>query len=287
LEAKQQVFITGISSLLMQKLVKNIDPQYYNIVGLSRKHAHVVGAKVIQGNLQDNSTWAAAAANANLVIHAAGITHSYNEQDYFDINTKSSISFLAHLKKQQHPAKIVYISSRAAEPASGAYGLSKLKTEKYIQQNFKEYLILKPSEIFGGEKNEGIDQFFDNLKTKKLIVCPSHRQAPMAPISITDAVALLKYYIFDTKTSGVYTINGADKWQLKEIAEWYAMAKNKKLFIITLPKFFLVAISYVFKLFAIKGGIYPDQVKRLYCIKKFEKPAIAVQSVKDYLSTLE
>jgi nucleoside-diphosphate-sugar epimerase len=283
---KINVFVTGASSQLMQKFCEQLPPQSYHITGLSRKpvsHGHI---QYIIGDLAQPNTWTAAAQNADIIIHAAGLTHSYNEADYFTVNTQYTKQIL-QVAQSGNCQKFVYISSRAAEPNSGGYGLSKLAAENHLKQYCSNYLILRPAEIYGGIKGEGIDKLITDALYKTLVVCPSHQSSPMAPIFVDDVIALMYQYIAESTTqSKSITLNGPQAYTMQQVVQLCASKRASKPIILTLPKFGLVLLKYILKVTKLKIGLYPDQIDRLYCPKVIENLPYNYTSLPTYIQAL-
>jgi nucleoside-diphosphate-sugar epimerase len=92
------------------------------------------------------------------VVHLAGVTHASDESQYWKLNTEAT----ARLAREVHKngcRNFVYISTRCAATGAGAYGESKLAAEQELQKlDWKSLLIIRPSEVYGGNGREGIDR---------------------------------------------------------------------------------------------------------------------------------
>lgn len=97
-------------------------------------------------------------ASFDLVLHFAGVTHASSESRYWKVNSEGTTR-LARSVHANGCQRFVYISTRCATKGSGAYGESKLAAELELQKlDWKSLLIIRPSEIYGGSGNEGIDR---------------------------------------------------------------------------------------------------------------------------------
>ena len=214
---KIRVFITGINSELMRRLVNKMPLQKFDIFGLSRKNISIRNVNIISGDLQNPENWEYALKDIDLVIHAAAITHSYVSSEYFRINTEATEKLIL-LAVKNKVKKFVFISSRTANITSGAYGASKYLAEQFLIRNHSNFVVFRPSEIFGGQKGEGIDQLIFDAKTKKIIACPIGIDYKLWPIFLNDTVELIFEYLFKRKTNcETITLNGPQGFTLKEI----------------------------------------------------------------------
>lgn len=126
-----------------------------------------VGAdiQVVRGNLVDPRSLEAAVAEANTIVHAAGIIHVRRIHDYFDVNTQGTFN-LGSAAVAQGARRIVYLSTNAAggkatdetsiltegEPSRplSPYAKSKWLAEQALRALEKiESVILRPSMFYG------------------------------------------------------------------------------------------------------------------------------------------
>lgn len=105
----------------------------------------------------------------DLVIHFAGVTHTSDEEQYWNVNLEGTIR-LAQVTRENGCRRFVYISTRCATHGSGAYGESKLAAEQELQKlDWKSLLIIRPAEIYGGGGEEGIDRLLAVARKWRII----------------------------------------------------------------------------------------------------------------------
>lgn len=261
---KQRILITGASSLLMQKLISLLGYDFYEFTGISRKSQKETSINWLIGNITDKRFLLKACENQDLIIHAAAITHSFKSKPYYDINYKST-KVLIDVANKCGVDKFVFISSRTAMPNSGAYGISKMKAENYLRLNFENWLIYRPSEIFGGNKNEGVNSLINNALNKKFMLYPSGVPTKMYPLHINDAANIIKENL--KVINKVIFVNGNDGFSYKEFIQTVAKVSDKSIFTFPIPKFGMFALKSIMRMLKIKFNVTPDQVLRLYCYK--------------------
>lgn len=269
---RQNILITGASSILMHELIKKINENKYKIWAVTRDKLKIKNPKteLLVGDICDPAfiNRIIKENKIDIVIHAAAITHTFYPQEYYDVNLQSTIN-LVNASKQNNIMKFVFISSRAASEDSGAYGFSKLKAEEYIKTNFDKWLIIRPSEIFGGNKKEGIDKLINDLLHKKIILCPLNMKSKLYPIHNNDAAQIIYDLTFGSPFENkVKTINGKEGFSYYELARRLSNAMNNKICIIPVPKFIMFIIKWIVEFFRIRTGIVPDQISRLYSFKE-------------------
>jgi len=281
---KKKIFITGASSELMKKLILFINKKNFEIFCLSRKNSERTenGISLVKGDIQNIHLFKKELKSCDIIIHAAAITHSSDKERYFDINleaTKELVDIAVEFKIK----KFIFISSRAAGLKSGSYGKSKILAEEYIKQTLNNWLIFRPSEIFGGSKNEGIQKLFSDIKTKKNIICPLSTPK-LFPVFIDDTTQIIYDFSFNKKIiNKIITVNGKEGYTYKELVKLTTKIFQKKNRIIPIPKFIILFMQIILETFHLNIGIAPDQISRLYGKKGTENLSYNLIGVEDYL----
>ncbi|MBL7892792.1 MAG: NAD(P)-dependent oxidoreductase [Bacteroidia bacterium] len=281
----QNVLITGASSALMQELIKKIDRSKFRVFGISRNISKIDGLniEVLIGDINDQVFIHNIIQDKKIdsIIHAAAITHTRNTADYFKVNLQGTIN-LVDAAKGNNVHTFIFISSRVAGNKSGDYGLSKLQAEDYLKNNFDHWLIIRPSEIYGSNKNEGIDKLIHDVEQKKIILCPINVKSKLFPIFYIDAAQAIYELIFDhSYEKKVITINGLQGFSNYELIKKISTLLNKYIFIIPIPKFLMFIIKWLLEFSQINAKIVPDQIPRLYSLKETGLSCSGIQ-IEDY-----
>jgi nucleoside-diphosphate-sugar epimerase len=142
---------------------------------------------VIDLDLESDLSGALSRAQFDMVIHFAGVTHESDEQRYWKVNVEGTVR-LAEVTRANGCRRFVYISTRCATKGSGAYGESKLAAEQELQKlEWKSLLIIRPSEIYGGSGNEGIDRMLATARRWRIVPALfGHSKLRFAPMHIDD-----------------------------------------------------------------------------------------------------
>ncbi len=269
-----KIFITGISSKLMQQLSSLIDFSIHEVIGVSRnpKLLNIDNVKIIKGDMRNVKQFEPYLENCNMLIHAAAVTHSFNEQEYYAINFEATKK-LVDLSNKNHISKFIFISSNTSGIKSGSYGLSKYLAEQYIEKNVSNWLIFKIAEVYGGTKKEGIEALINNTILNSIIFCPLNVPYKFFPIHITDTVKLIYQDIFITENENKFIVlNGPKGYTYLQIIKLTKLISNSNVKIIYLKKGWMFLIRNIVKIFPISVGIIPDQIDRLYGKKDFAIP---------------
>ena len=186
-----RILVTGASSPLavgvLRHLLLNPDLEFW--CGRHRKDIPLADPRVhvIDLDLESDVSGALSRAQFDLVIHFAGVTHASDEKQYWNVNLEGTAR-LAEAVHANGCRRFVYISTRCATPGSGAYGESKLAAEQELQKlEWKSLLIIRPSEIYGGGSNEGIDRMLAVARRSRIVPALfGHSNLTFAPMHIDD-----------------------------------------------------------------------------------------------------
>ena len=82
-----KIVITGITSEIMQRFASLINREEHAVTGISRfpEKNRVGGIRMIRADLLDIEVIRPLFSDCDLVVHAAAVTHSFREKNYFEI----------------------------------------------------------------------------------------------------------------------------------------------------------------------------------------------------------
>jgi len=245
-----KVVLTGSNGFLGSHLVKTYLEDGYEVIALVRSgantttlhhHQSLFVEKIdYQGNLVSQFQNLKEKFGAvEVFIHNAGITVSLDPHKYFEINTHLTGKIIKAIEAcdwLKDSGKLVHISSLAAQGPIGInkpvskYGHSKLKAESLFKKSKYDYLIVRPTAIYGA----GDYAFLPLLKGAKSKVYPlTNAQQKMSMIHGQD----LAYIILKESKTGSGTIHAADGITYLHSDFIAALSKvfNKKIYIVPVP----------------------------------------------------
>lgn len=188
-----RILVTGASSPLavdvLRRLLLKSDVELW--CGRHRTDIPLVDQRLHVIDLNLESDLGSLSQRFDLVIHFAGVTHAPDERQYWRINFEGTLR-LAEAVRAHGCRRFVYISTRCATRASGAYGESKLAAEEALQKlGWESLLIIRPAEIYGGGSNEGIDRMLAIARRWRIVPALfGHRNLVFAPMHVDDFSAL-------------------------------------------------------------------------------------------------
>lgn len=286
LAEKQTVFVTGASSALLQEVIKQIATTEFEVVGLTRSapNSKSEGIRWVEADLFEPDKYSQELNKADVVIHAAALTHSTDSSEYQRVNFEGTKVLLKQLRSNRAQL-VVLISSRVAGNDSGSYGLSKLLAENEVKSSTTNWLIIRPAEVFGGSKREGIDSTIISALSKRIQPCPVGLRSKLFPIHRSDAAKAIYKAIFEGQsTNRTVYINGPQGYTYYELLKQIRIVTGKPLTILPVPYPVLAIIATVSALTGINFGFVPDQVKRLYSEKEIGQATETTISLEEYIA---
>src|SRR6266478_3146579 len=158
--AKPLIALTGATGFIGQCLLRDLPKRGYRLRVLLRRPSAVVG------DLARPQNMAAALADADAVIHSAGVAHAMSglpEDDYRVLNTEATIAlaraaqragvkrfiFLSSIRAQAGPTADRVLTEDLAPQPTEAYGRSKLAAEQGLAALDLDWVALRLVLVYG------------------------------------------------------------------------------------------------------------------------------------------
>jgi uncharacterized protein YbjT (DUF2867 family) len=212
--------VTGATGFLGRHLVPALAARGFRLRLLAREgsaalHWQGVAAETVRGRMEDMASLAALVADADVVIHMAGLTRARSRREFLAVNRDGAARLGEAVTRHAPRAHLIGISSLAARaPELSAYAESKRAGEEALAVAFTGRLsILRPPVIYGPWDRATLGIF--RAATLPLIPLPGPPEARIAMIHATDAAAAIaalaaweeaprgtRYALADTRPEG-------------------------------------------------------------------------------------
>jgi nucleoside-diphosphate-sugar epimerase len=261
-----RILITGASSSLAvgvtRQLLQNSDAEIWccrhrTEIPISDDRVHV-----IDFDLESDFASSLSVREFDTVIHFAGATHAVDENEYWKLNTEATRRLAREVHKNGC-RNFVYMSTRCATTRSGAYGESKLAAEQGLQKrDWKSLLIVRPSEVYGGNGREGIDRMLSMAPKWRIVpALYGNSDIQFAPLHIDDFARLAAELIL-RQPKGVHIEDLCGPEDLSGVM--LARRISRRYGAVPIPLWWPLAVV-TFKALHTLGFsvVKPDQIKRL------------------------
>ena len=263
-----KLLITGASSVLASRLVAVLlERGKFSLRLLEhRSVASIESCETISGDITDPESLDRACQGMDGVLHLAALTHSCNNAEYFRVNREGTQN-LINACKRKNVRRFVFISSVAASEDGGAYGLSKLESEDRVCESGLQWIILRPSEVYGPQMKEGIGELISWVKNLKFIPVVGDGSYCMSPVYIDDVVEAMAQVVMNPDlTNRKLNLCGPEIIPFGEVIDRlsrFLEVRRNKIFIPIWIAKLGVSLASLMKL----GSFTPDQIPRLLCRK--------------------
>lgn len=266
-----KVFITGGTGTLGKKVVEMCLLKGWSVFILTRNTstAESEGVQYIIGDILDSEKLGDAVSGMDAVIHLAGITHTFEEKKYYEVNTQGTKNMLRACEKNNVP-KFLFVSTRTAHQNGGAYAQSKLLAEDAVKESRIPWVIIRPSEVYGGSNREGITKLIALARKGNILPIIGNGQYDISPVFIDDvAHGILKAVASENALYKTYVLAGPNRYTYRELVDFLGLHFQKKSLKIYIPVALAKIIARIFVFFRI-GAFVPDQIPRLLCPKEWD-----------------
>lgn len=263
-----KILITGASSTLGKNLTSELlKTGRFSIRLLEHRSAvRIESCETVQGDLQDVGSLEKACSGVTTIAHLAALTHSSSRNEYFKINEEGTKNLIAACKKN-NVSRFVFVSSAAASEEGGDYGVSKLRCEELVRKSGLDWVILRPSEVYGENMGEGIGKLVAWVKKFPIIPIIGDGSYFLSPVSVGDVIqAMVEILKDDSVKKETLNLCGPEKMTMNELIDRIALVQKVQVKKIFLPIWFVkigIGILSIFK----SSFAFSDQIPRLLCTK--------------------
>ena len=262
--------ITGAAGFIGGNLVKEMQRRGMDIRVLSRSGdiAGDIGknctVEFFIADLLKPETLIGATMSIDTVIHLAGVTHALDKNLYSQVNVQGTKNLLLACEKN-NVKKIIYVSTRAISASGGFYSRSKIEAEDIIKNSSMNFTILRLAEVYGGNKDKGIEQLIGMIRKFPIIPIIGNGNYRLQPVYVVDVVeAIISVCRSGGKTNfKTYNIAGPDIFTYNNLVKLLCVYMNLKRWLVHVPIIAMLICAYFSSFVLKKIIIYPDQIPRL------------------------
>ena len=270
LKTIKNILVTGASSEMGSSLIREL----LNNSGLKiramvhRSPVNIHGCEIRPGDLKKSDLLVKALFGIDTVVHIAALTKSTRELDYFEVNVRGTQN-LIDASLDCGVKKIIYISSAAASLHGGGYSRSKLEAEQRIIKSGMQWVILRPSEVYGQRAGDSINQLIHWVQNYFFVPVIGVGSCKLSPVFIEDVVPAMALAIFNEELENkTIVLAGPEELTYDDLVDRIATYFGVKRFKLYLPEGLIrLGIMIISKLGI--NFVVPDQIPRLLCNKSF------------------
>ncbi len=231
MEDKLKILITGSTGNVGKVLRACLTKEGYSLSCLTNGNKKFNDEVV--GDLNDYDSLVNATKKIDVVIHLAGLLKG-NKKLLNQVNIQGTKNLIQACEKN-NVKKIIFISSLDIKFKTD-YGISKLKAEEVIKNSKLNYVILRPSALYGQGFKTGINSLIKLVKKSPIFPIPGSGKNLYQPLYVKDLILLIKQIIdkneFNNKS---YFIGGKEIISFNVLIILISKLLNKRTIKIHLP----------------------------------------------------
>lgn len=189
------VLVTGASGFIGRVLTRRLVAAGYPVRALVRgagERAALPGAECVVGDLRDPSSLDRAADGMDAIVHLACATGVARESLARAVNVEGTRALLASARRRG-ARRFVFISSVSASRARvGPYGRTKREGEALVAASGLEWLILRPSLVFGPGDEGLFARLSATLRSLPLVPVIGDGRIALDPVHVDDVCAVIE-----------------------------------------------------------------------------------------------
>jgi NADH dehydrogenase len=216
--------------------------------------------EIVQANIRDDASVAAALEGADAAINAVGILFESGKQKFATVQAQGGVRVAKAAAATKTIKNFVHISAIGADAQSASlYAQSKAAAEYGVLEAMPSAHILRPSIVVGPE-----DDFFNRFASLAL-VAPAlpligGGTTRYQPVSVFDVAAAVDICLTDLRAPlGVYELGGPDVLTFKQLMELLLAEIGRQRLLVPMPFFAARLIASVAQ-FMPKPLLTPDQL---------------------------
>lgn len=262
------IVMTGATGFVGSNLVKELVREGFDVRCIVRRKSKVdflqdLGVNLIYGDVADKESLLKAVEGAEKCISLVGILIEKGEATFKSIHV-DGVQNLVHACKEKGVKDFIHVSALGTrKDAKSRYHQTKWEAEELIRNASLNYIIFRPSVIFGRE-DKFTNLFANLIKFLPVVNIPGAGKNLMQPVFIKDLVKAIVMAVKDYKfSSGNYEAGGPEKLTFNEIIDIICKVLGKRRFKIHLPIVFLKPGALLMETFLPYPPITRDQLVML------------------------
>ena len=130
--------------------------------------------------------------------------------------------------KKNNVKRIIFVSSSAASEEGGSYAASNFRSEKLVRESGLEWVILRISEVYGPNLNEGIAKLMLCVKTRPVVPVIGNGRYLLSPVHVDDVTQAMAAVLEHSsgKNDTLY-LCGPEKMTMNELISRLARIENR------------------------------------------------------------
>lgn len=231
------LLVTGATGFVGRNLLKKLVDKKIKVRCLVRDKKKIDAnneLEIVQGDILDKDILYTVTQNVDIVIHLAAIIKSSDPKEYMNVNVQGTRNLVEACIKNG-VKKIIHVSSLdAVLKETNIYGKTKAIGEDIIKNSNIDYIILRPSLIYGKGVKE-ITILAEWIRKYPVIPVVGSGKGNLQPVYVEDVCDTIVKLIDSSRKNKIYYVAGEQKISLNDLIDKIANMSSKRVIKIHIP----------------------------------------------------
>ena len=227
------------------------------------------GWRSVRADVTLPESLAGACTDCDQVLHLAAVTHSNRSDRYAEVNALGTLNLVAEARRAG-VQRFTLVSTRAIDPAGGAYSRSKIRAEEIVRESGLAWNILRPAEVYGAG-GEGISTLIERCRQGRWVPVAGDGSPRLAPVYLDDVIDGICRAVSAPSHGGVHVLAGPEEMTYMQLIRRLAAYFHTRPRTIGVPASVLAVAARALALLPLaRPPLYADQVARLFSPKSYD-----------------
>lgn len=237
-ERERIAAVTGGTGFLGPYIVDALSAGGWRVRLLAHRRAAAADAETVTGSLFDDEALDRLLADADAVVHAAGLIKARSRSEFLRVNRDGSRRLAVAVMRQPRPPRVVAVSSIAArESRLSAYAESKRAGEEALREaGVTDLAVVRPAAVYGpGDRETAI---FLRAVGGPVLPVPRVPGGRVTLIHAADAAAAVAALAAPGMPGGVFELSDrrVDGYAWRELAREILAASGGRARLVEVPR---------------------------------------------------
>jgi nucleoside-diphosphate-sugar epimerase len=227
----------------------------------------------VRADVTQPESLAGVCTDCDQVLHLAAVTHSNRSDRYTEVNALGTLNVVAEARRAG-VQRFTLVSTRAIDPAGGAYSRSKIAAEEIVRDSGLAWNILRPAEVYGtgdGTGGVGISMLIERCRQGRWVPVAGDGSPRLAPVYLDDVIDGMCRAVTAPDHGGVHVLAGPEEMTYLQLIRRLAAYFHTRPRTIGVPASLLALAARALALLPLdKPPLYADQVARLFSPKSHD-----------------
>jgi NADH dehydrogenase len=258
-----RVLVTGASGFIGQPLVRRLLEHGHTVRALIRRPpgSNTPGLEVVAGDMTDHASLDRACEGMEAIVHLACATGVADPGVVRAVNVEGT-RVLLEAAKRHGVRRFVFISTISARRRRrGPYGQTKLEGEELVAQSGLEWVILRPSLVYGSSKIGLFATLAAYLRSLPVVPVIGNGQIELDPVHVEDVNAVTEECLTRADVVGkAYDVLGPERVTFNDFLALVSRSLGVKKPIVHIPGPVALTMAGVLGMVSKKPPVSVDNV---------------------------